>query len=91
LRIAWQSVLDECSFCPSIKPEELRPLLHAEVDKLRDENVFLLHRVAMELELDEVTDRLNAGFDEDRAAGKLARLPEILRAARACLHSRCAP
>ncbi len=73
------------------KPNDLRPLLHAEVDKLRDENVFLLHRVAMELELDEVTDRSNAGFDEDRAAGKLARLPEILRAARASLNTKRSP
>lgn len=47
-------------------PNELGPLLHAEVDKLRDENLLLLHRVAMELELDEVTDRLNAGFDGGR-------------------------
>ncbi|MEO5914449.1 MAG: hypothetical protein ABIS50_09475 [Luteolibacter sp.] len=70
-----------------IDPNELRPLLHAEVDKLRDENLLLLHRVAMELELEEVSERLNTGFDEDRAAGKLARLPEILRAARASLHS----
>ena len=63
-------------------PKELRPLLHAEVDKLRDENLLVLHRVALELELEEVTDRLNEGFDADRAAGKLARLPELIREAR---------
>ena len=66
-------------------PKELRPLLHAEVDKLRDENLLVLHRVALELELDEVTERLNVGFDADRAAGKLARLPELIREARAAL------
>ena len=66
-------------------PKELRPLLHAEVDKLRDENLLVLHRVALELELDEVSERLNAGFDADRAAGKLARLPELIREARAAL------
>ncbi len=59
---------------PPTDPKELRPLLHAEVDKLRDENLLVLHRVALELELDEVTERLNAGFDADRAAGKLGRL-----------------
>ena len=67
-------------------PKELRPLLHAEVDKLRDENLLVLHRVALELELEEVTDRLNEGFDADRAAGKLARLPELIREARAAIH-----
>ena len=72
-----------------LDPKELRPLLHAEVDKLRDENLLVLHRVALELELelDEETERLNAGFDADRAAGKLARVPEIIRAARAAIHA----
>ena len=69
-------------------PKELRPLLHAEVDKLRDESLRVLHRVALELELDEVTERLNAGFDADRAASKLARVPEMIRAARAAIHAR---
>jgi len=50
-------------------PKELRPLLHAEVDRLRDENLLVLHRVA----------------------GKLARLPEIIREARAALRTRQAP
>ncbi len=72
-------------------PKELRPLLHEEVDKLRDENLLVLHRVALELELEEVTDRLNEGYDADRAAGKLARLPELIREARAALRGRTAP
>lgn len=71
-------------------PKELRPLLHAEVDRLHAENLLVLHRVALELELDEVTERLNTGFDADRAAGKLARLPEMIRSARAAIHARTA-
>ena len=59
-----------------VDPKELRPLLHAEVDKLNDDNLLVLHRVALELELDEITERLDEGFDADRAAGKLARLPQ---------------
>jgi hypothetical protein len=62
--------------------------VYAEVDKLGAESLMLLHRVALQLELEEVTDRLNAGFDADRVAGKLERLPEIIREARAALHSR---
>jgi hypothetical protein len=71
-----------------IDPKDLRPLLHAEVEKLHDENLRVLHRVALELELDEVTERLNTGFDADRTAGKLARVPEMIRAARAAIHAR---
>ena len=72
-------------------PSELRPLLHEEVDRLRDENLLLLHRVAMELELDEVTERLDEEFDKGRVEGKLERLPEILREARESLRSRQIP
>ncbi len=75
----------------TVDPEKLRPLLHAEVDKLRNDSLLVLHRVAMELELDEVSDRLNAGFDEDRANGKLARLPEMIREARIALGLRRIP
>ena len=71
-----------------LDPKELRPLLHAEIDRLRDEYVALLHRVALQLELEEVSDRLDAAFDADRAAGRLARLPEIIREARAALRQR---
>ena len=71
-----------------IDPKELRPLLHAEIDKLRDENVALPHRIALQLELEEVSARFDEGFHSDRAAGKLARLPEIIREARAAIRRR---
>ena len=60
-----------------IDPKELRPLLHAEIDRLRDENV------ALQLELEEVSARLDESMDAERVAGKLARLPDIIREARA--------
>ena len=69
---------------------QIRPLLHAEIDRLGDENVAVLHRIALELELEEVTSRLNDGFDADRLAGKLERLPEIIREARAAIRARTA-
>jgi hypothetical protein len=50
--------------------------------------VALLHRAALELELEEVSARLDAGFDADRAAGKLPRLPEIIQKAPAALGQR---
>ena len=60
-----------------IDPKELRPLLHAEIDRLRDENV------ALQPELEEVSARLDESMDAERVAGKLARLPDIIREARA--------
>lgn len=69
----------------SSDPVQIRPLLHAGIDRLGGENLLLMHRIAMQLELEEVTARLNDGFDEDRLAEKLARLPEIIREARAAI------
>lgn len=69
-------------------PAQLRPVVHADVDKLGAQSLLLLHRVALQLELEEVTERLNAGFDADRAAGRMERLPEIIREARASLNAR---
>lgn len=72
----------------SSDPVQIRPLLHAGIDRLGGENLLLMHRIAMQLELEEVTARLNDGFDEDRLAEKLARLPEIIREARAAIRHR---
>lgn len=71
-----------------LDPVQIRPLLHAEIDRLGDDSLRLLHRIALQLELEEVTARLDEGFDADRAAGKLDRLPEIIREARAAIRAR---
>jgi len=72
-------------------PVELRPLLHAEIDRLPDEEVAVLHRIALELELEAVSRETDELFDAARADGRLARLPEIIREARAAIRARTAP
>jgi hypothetical protein len=52
-------------------PKELRPLLHAEVDKLPDAQLALAHRVLLEIELQQLTAELDEATDEARAAGRL--------------------
>jgi hypothetical protein len=71
-----------------VDPHQLRPLLHAEIDRMDDVNLAVLHRVALQLELEDVVARLDAGFDEARADGKLARLSEIINEAREALKQR---
>jgi hypothetical protein len=68
-----------------LDPKELRPLLHAEIDKLRDENLALAHRVLREIELQQVTDELDDAADAARAAGRLTpeRIAEAIAAHRA--------
>ncbi len=69
-------------------PNALRPLLHERIDQLAADDLALLHRVLLELERDRLVAELNAEFDRDRESGRLARLPEIIREARAALAQR---
>lgn len=68
-----------------IDPQELRPLLHAEVDRLRDEHLGLAHRMLLEIELQQVTDELDDAADAARATGHLTpeRIIEAIAAHRA--------
>ncbi len=52
-------------------PKELRPLLHAEIDRLPDVQLALAHRVLLEVELQQLTEELDGAADEARAAGHL--------------------
>jgi hypothetical protein len=70
------------------EPSELRPLLHEKLDQCAADDLPLLHRVMVEPERDRLLAGLNAEFDRDREARRLARLPEIIREARAALATR---
>lgn len=69
-------------------PNVLRPLLHERIDQWAADDLPLLHRVMLELERDRLVAELNAEFDRDRESGRLSRLPEIIREARAALAPR---
>lgn len=78
----------DSSMPTTLQPSELRPLLHEKIDQCAPDDLPLLHRVMVELERDRLVAGLNAEFDRDREAGRLARLPEIIREARAALATR---
>ena len=54
-----------------IDPKELRPLLHAEIDKLKDEDLAAAHRALMEIELRRLVDELGEAMDEGWASGRI--------------------
>ena len=74
----------------SLDPAELRPALHARIDQLDAESLAVLHRVALQLELDELVTQVDAEFDTLREQGRLERLPEIVGEARAAIRARTA-
>ena len=74
----------------TLEPSELRPALHAKVDQLEGEALAILHRVALQLELDQILGEVDAEFDTLREQGRLDRVPEIIREARAAIRARAA-
>ena len=60
-------------------PKELRPLLHAEIDRLPDEQLAAAHRVLLEMEVERLANSIGEAFDAARAAGKMT--PESIQEA----------
>ena len=54
-----------------IDPKELRPLLHAEIDRLKDEDLPVAHRALLEIEARRLFDKLGEDAAEDWASGRL--------------------
>jgi hypothetical protein len=64
-----------------LDPKELRPLLHAEIDKLRDEDLALAHRALLEIELKRVTDELDEATTRAWESGQITeeKIAEAIR------------
>ena len=71
----------------SIELEKLRPEILSRIGKMEGESLLVVHRVLLEIEKEKLWGELSADFEADRQAGKFARLPEIIREARASLRS----
>lgn len=55
----------------NIDPEELRPLVHAELDKLPDHCLEAARKLLQELQLREIVEDLGAEMDEPWKAGRI--------------------
>lgn len=67
----------------SIEPEKLRPMLHEKIERMDAEHLSLLNRVLLQVEAEELADRLNDAFDQDREQGKLRRVSDLVKQFRA--------
>jgi len=66
-----------------LEPKKLRPQIIQPIETLDDESLLLLHRILLIVEKERLWRELSAEAEQDRGAGKLDRLPEIIREARA--------
>ena len=70
-----------------LEPKKLRPEIIQRIESMDDENLLVLHRVLLIVEKERLWRELSAEPEQDRVSGKLDRLPEIIRQARAELRS----
>ena len=66
-----------------LEPKKLRPEIIRRVEKMDDETLLVLHRVLLRLEKERLFQELSAEVEGDRRAGKLDRLSDVIREARA--------
>ena len=61
------------------KADHLRPVLYEEIDKLSDGDVEVLCRVALQLEMDHLTQEVEEEFDDLRTEGKLGNINKLIK------------
>ena len=67
----------------NIEPEKLKLALHEKIERMDAEHLSLLNRVLLQVEAEELADRLNEAFDQDREQGRLRRISELVKQFRA--------
>jgi hypothetical protein len=66
-----------------LEPKRLRPEIIHRIETMDDESLLVLHRILLHVEKARLWQELSAEAEQDRLSGKLDRLPEIIREARA--------
>ena len=66
-----------------VEPEKLKPVLHEKIERMNGEQLTLVSQVLLQVEAEELADRLNEAFDKDREQGKLRRISELVKQFRA--------
>lgn len=62
-----------------IEPEKLKPQLHAKIEHMDGTHLVLLNSVLLQLEAEELADRLGDAFEKDHEQDLRQRVPELVR------------
>lgn len=66
-----------------IEPEKLKPVLHLKIERMNGHQLSVLNRILLQLEAEDLAERLGTAFDEDHTQDKLRHIPELVRRFRA--------
>ena len=72
----------------ALESKKLRPEIIQRIEAMDDDSLLVLHRILLMLEKERLWRELSAEAELDRASGKLDRLQEIIRQARAELRKK---
>jgi hypothetical protein len=75
--------MDSPSKPGSASPEKLKPLLHEKIEHMNGRQLALLNQVLLQVEAEELADRLSEAFETDRLQDKFRRIPELVKQFRA--------
>jgi hypothetical protein len=62
----------------SLTTEELKPALHTRIEGMTEAQLRVLHRVLLQIEMEELAEKLGKDFDRDHEEDKLRRIPELV-------------
>jgi hypothetical protein len=66
-----------------VDPEKLKPVLHEKIERMNGRQLSLVNKVLLQVEAEELADRLSEAFDKDNEQGKLRRISEMVKQFRA--------
>jgi hypothetical protein len=66
-----------------MEARKLRPEIIRRIEAMDDDSLLLLHRLLLRIEKERLWHELSAEAEADRRSGKLDRLSEVIRDARA--------
>lgn len=66
-----------------IEPEKLKPLLHEKIERMNPDQLSIFNRVLLQVEAEELADRLNDAFDKDGEQDRSRRISELVKQFRA--------
>ena len=73
-----------CCMKPASQPmpvesEKLKPVLHDKIERMDGQHLAWLNRLLLQLEAEELADRLSEAFDKDHEQGLQRCIPELVK------------
>jgi hypothetical protein len=73
-----------CSMKPAsqlvpVELEKLKPVLHDKIERMDGQHLALVNRLLLQLEAEELAERIGEAFNKDHEQGLLRRIPELVK------------